>query len=285
MRLRDDPAPTSAAPAPRQRTGQSVIEHQAVARIRLDVASMPASDVVQLALWPDTIANWARMVRVSTSVVYNMLSRVKPYRRVRELLAHRVDVPVFVLDHLVDAARPLPHALRPPDPDRAPVRVPPARGVPSADTAALLLPGLRDGSNPLERRAVFRVETEVAALPASLVVQLALYPETLAAWARREGLPAPILYSTLAGAQPHQRIRHNLARRLGVAPRDLDALIGAIRPEPQATRPPLLADADPTPATSDPHSPSATEDGSEQSSGDASPRSGASSGGSQLPLL
>jgi len=283
--LRDDAAPTNAAaPTPRQRTGGSVIEHQAVARIRLDVASMPASDVVQLALWPDTIANWARTVRVSTSVVYNMLSRVKPYRRVRELLAHRVDVPVYVLDHLVDAARPLPQALRPPDPDRAPVRVPPARGAPPADTAALLLPGVRDGSNPLERRAVFRVETEIAALPASLVVQLALYPETLAAWARREGLPAPVLYSTLAGAQPHQQIRHSLARRLGTSPRDLDALIGALRPEPQATRPPALADAGAAPATMDAAPPGETEGGHEPR-GDASPRSGEPSGGSQLPLL
>jgi hypothetical protein len=285
VRLRDERAPTGdATAAPRQRTGHSVIEHQAVARIRLDVASMPASDVVQLALWPDTIANWARSVHVSTSVVYNMLSRVKPYRRVRELLAHRVDVPVFVLDHLVDAARPLPIALRPPDPDQGAVRVPPARGAPAADTAALLLPGVRDGSNPLERRAVFRVETEIAALPASLVVQLALYPETLAAWARREGLPAPMLYSTLAGAQPHQRIRHSLARRLGTSPRDLDALIGAMRPEPQATRPPTLPDVGAAPHTDDVARPGGAEDGGEPP-GDEGPRSRAPSGDRQLPLL
>ena len=258
---------------------------QAVARIRLDVASMPASDVVQLALWPDTIANWARTARVSTSVVYNMLARVKPYRRVRELLAHRVDVPAFVLDHLVDAARPLPQALRPPDPDRPAERVLPSRGAPSVETAALLLPGVRDGSNPLERRAVFRVETEIAALPASLVVQLALYPETLAAWARRESLPAPLLYSTLAGAQPHQRIRHGLARRLGASPRDLDTLIGGLRPEPQATRPPSLADIGATPDLTPDAPPSGEDDGGRPSPRDAGPISGESAGGSQLPLL
>jgi len=246
VRLRDSSATTSGAAARTdERTGHSVIEQQAVARMRLEVASMPASDIVQLALWPDTMANWARSVPVSTSVVYNMLARVKPYRRVRDLIAHRLDVPAYVLDHLIDAARPLPHALRPPDPDRPLVSVPTTRGAPEADTAALLLPGLRDGSNPLERRALFRVETEIASLPASLVVQLALYPETLAAWSRREELPASLLYSTLAGAQPHQRIRHALARRLAVSARDLDALIGARRPEPHATLPPSLADSAP----------------------------------------
>jgi hypothetical protein len=209
---------------------------------------MPASDVVQLVLWPDTIANWARGVRVSTPVAYNMLGRVKPYRRVRELLAHRLTVPAFVLDHLVDAARPLPTALQPPDPLRP-------RGEPAeplrldqpddADALRLVLQALRDGSNPLERMAVQRVEIEIAALPASLVVQLALYPETLAAWARRQSIPAPLLYSTLAAGQANQRIRHALAGRLGVAPRELDALVDAERQEPRATRPPQLADAPP----------------------------------------
>jgi hypothetical protein len=256
----DRPIPsTSSRPAVGQRrTGDSTIERQAIARTRLEIASMPASDVAQLALWPDQIAGWARSVQVSTSVVYNMLGRVKPYRRVRELLAHRLDVPTYVLDHLVDAGRPLPHALRPPDPDRPaqPPSVRPRSGSAGADSAddgeraaadvaALLLPGIRDGSNPLERRAVFRVETEIAALPASLVVQLALYPESLASWARRQQVPAPMLYSTLSAGQSSQRIRDALARRLGVTMRELDALIAAVRPEPRATLPPTVADEQP----------------------------------------
>lgn len=229
-----------------ERNGTGALERQALARVRLDVCSMPASDVVQLALWPDTIANWARGVRVSTPVAYNMLGRVKPYRRVRELLAHRLSVPAFVLDHLVDAARPLPTALRPPDPLRPRDIVEPAARLDQPgdpDALRLLLPTVRDGSNPLERMAVQRVEIEIAALPASLVVQLALYPETLAAWSRRQAIPAPMLYSTLAAGQANQRIRHALAERLAVTPRELDALVDAPRQEPRATRPPQLADA------------------------------------------
>lgn len=228
------------------RNGAGPVERQALARVRVDVASMPASDVVQLALWPDTIANWARGQRVSTPVAYNMLGRVKPYRRVRELLAHRLTVPTFVLDHLVDAARPLPSALQPPDPLRPRADAddaPPLDGPGDADALRLVLPAVRDGSNPLERIAVERVAIEIAALPASLVVQLALYPETLAAWARRQAIPAPLLYSTLAAGQANQRIRHALAGRLGVSPRELDALVDAERQEPRATRPPQLADA------------------------------------------
>ena len=245
----DDQAP----PRPTgERTGRGAIERQALARTRLEIASMPASDVVQLALWPDNIAAWARTAGVSGSVVYNMLARVKPYRRVRELLAHRLDVPAFVLDHLVDAARPLPLALRPPDPDR-PARQPdplPATG--DAESLTLAPPGVRDGSNPLERRAVYRVEREIAALPASLVVQLALYPETLAQWARRQELPAPVLYATLAAAQPNLRIRYALSRRLAVSQREVDALIDARRAEPQANVPPMLADARPAPSAEPP---------------------------------
>lgn len=226
------------------RTGNGPIERQALARVQLDVGSMPASDVVQLVLWPDAIANWARGAQVSSPVAYNMLGRVKPYRRVRELLAHRLTVPTFVLDHLIDAARPLPSALQPPDPLRPRAAVPPPRDdVADADALRLLLPTVRDGSNPLERIAVERVQVEIAALPASLVVQLALYPETLAAWARRQNVPAPLLYSTLAAGQANQRIRHALAARLGVSPKDVDWLVDAVRPEPQATRPPMLADA------------------------------------------
>jgi len=236
----------------RQRTGQGPIERQAVARARLEIASMPASDVVQLALWPDNIASWARASSVSGSVVYNMLGRVKPYRRVRELLAHRLDVPAFVLDHLIDAARPLPVALRPPDPDRPPPEPRPAPATDEPVSLTLLLPGVRDGSNPLERRALFRVEREVAALPASVIVQLALYPETLAAWARREELPASMLYATLAGVQANLRMRHALARRLGVSPRDVEWLIDATRAEPLATRPPTPADRAATEPTAPP---------------------------------
>src|SRR5690606_34710612 len=62
-------------------------------------------------LWPQNLADWARDTHVAPAVAYNMLARFKPYRRVRELLAARLEVPGWVLDHLVDAPRPLPGSL------------------------------------------------------------------------------------------------------------------------------------------------------------------------------
>ncbi len=206
---------------------------------------MPASDVVQLVLWPDTLAGWARQSSVATAVAYNMLSRFKPYRRVRELLARRLDVPGFVLDHLIDASRPLPSVLRVPAADYtaafpAEPTVPP-RG--DAVSPTVRLPAVRDGTNPIEQRAVWRAWRDVAALPASLLVQIALFPETLADWARRQRVPPSMLYAMLAGAQPHPGIREALARRLGVGVAALNVLVDAERREPASPAPVPLAES------------------------------------------
>ncbi|HEY0971723.1 MAG TPA: hypothetical protein VGE02_12205 [Gemmatimonadales bacterium] len=245
---------TSPPPPPRARDGRSPIERYAIAKLRADVAAMPASDVVQIVLWPDTLAGWARESAVATAVAYNMLSRFKPYRRVRELLARRLDAPGFVLDHLIDASRPLPSVLRLPAadyaaafPDEPPL---PPRG--DAVSPTVRLPAVRDGSNPIEQRAVWRAWRDVAALPASVLVQIALFPETLAEWARRHRVPPPMLYAMLAGAQPHAGIREALARRLGVGIAAVDALVDAERREPMAPTPiplaePPLADRSPAP--------------------------------------
>lgn len=242
---RDDWTPPD--PPPRSRDGRSPLERFAVARLRADVAAMPASDVVQIVLWPETIANWARDASVATAVAYNMLSRFKPYRRVRELLARRLDVPGFVLDHLIDASRPLPSVLRVPAadyaaafPDAPPL---PLRG--EAVSPTVRLPAVRDGTNPIEQRAVWRVWHDAAALPASVLVQIALFPETLAEWARRQRLPPSLLYAMLAGVQPHPGIREALARRLGVAVSAVNVLVDGERREPAAPAPGPLADSPP----------------------------------------
>jgi hypothetical protein len=96
---------------------------------------------------------------------------------------------------------------------------------------------------------VWQAWTQIAALPASLVVQLALYPETLAEWARRREVPASMLYAMLAGTQSHPGLREALARRLDVARGALDALLDAPRREPLISRPPLLAGSPPPPPT------------------------------------
>src|SRR5215218_4339955 len=88
------------AAARRERSGRNAIERKAVFRVQTDVASMPASLVVQLALWPDDVAHWSRASGEDESLVYNMLARRKPYWRAREALARRLQVSVAVLSHL-----------------------------------------------------------------------------------------------------------------------------------------------------------------------------------------
>jgi hypothetical protein len=236
------------------RNGRTETERRAIARLASDVAAMPASDVVQLLLWPQNLADWARSSHVAPAVAYNMLSRFKPYRRVREFLAARLEVPGWVLDHLVDAPRPLPGSLS---------SVPPERSLPDEATRATdwspdhadlssvspteRLPSVRDGSNPLERRAVWRVRRHVAAIPASTIVQLAIFPESLAEWARRRVFPPSVVYTTLAGSQRNPRIRDALARRIGVPTRDLDTLLDSPRPEPEVLLPPSLSTEADTP--------------------------------------
>jgi hypothetical protein len=228
------------APARPARTGANAIERQAVAVVRHEIAAMPASLVVQLALWPDEIATWARAEHTSESLVYNMLARRKPYARARERLAERLAVPVAVLSHLIDARRPLPTAKLGPDDPRTPWP-----DAPPIDWAARPLPLHRDGTNPVERRAVRSVESDIAAMPASAVVGLALWPETLAEWSRDQRLKSSVVWACLAGS-PSERVRSALARRLGTPPSELDALIAAARVEPRARRPIVVADVPPT---------------------------------------
>jgi hypothetical protein len=242
------PSADGATPRPHERDGRSPLERHALARLRADVGAMPASDVVQLVLWPQTVAEWARDAHVAPAVAYNMLSRFKPYRRVRELLAVRLEVPTFVVDHLVDAPRPLPRALAVPRrDDDAPPEAPPVPRHPVSPS--LQLPSVRDGSNPVEQRAVWHVWRELAAMPASVLVQVALFPETLADWARRAGVPPSMLYGMLAGTQSHPGLRESLARRLDVPRAALDRLVDGTRREVSVPRAAPLADA-PSPAAS-----------------------------------
>jgi hypothetical protein len=115
----EDADPTEApvfVPSLPERDGTNAIERKAVYRAQLEIRSMPASLVVQIALWPDKLADWAKETGIAPAVVYNMLAGVKPYHRVRTLLARRLNVSKHVLDYLVDAPRPEPLAKVPPDP-------------------------------------------------------------------------------------------------------------------------------------------------------------------------
>jgi len=212
------------------RDGRNAVERKAVSRVRREIAAMPASLVVQLALWPDEIAAWARGETIPESLVYNMLARRKPYQRVRERLADRLEVPVLVLAHLIDARRPLPSSKR-----DLPLDSVSSAGAAPIDWGAPPYPLHRDGTNPIERRAVRAVERELASMPASAVVGLALWPGTLAEWSREQRLKASVVWATLAGS-PSERVRSELARRLDVTLRDLDDLIAADRRAPSALR-------------------------------------------------
>lgn len=212
-----------------ERTGTTHVEQIAVRTVAREIAAMPASLVVQLALWPDELARWARATRVDTSVVYNALAARKPYRAVRERLAARLDVTPAVLGQLIDAKRPLP------SPERDPDAPPAARPTPTNWTEPPY-PAHRTGTNPIERRAAATVAREIAAMPASTVVGLALWPETLAAWSRERKLAASVVWAVLAGA-PSAPVRDMLARRLNVSVRELGLLIDARRQEPAVRRP------------------------------------------------
>src|SRR5215208_5942287 len=221
----------------RERSGRNAIERKAVLRVRQEIAAMPASLVVQLAIWPDHVAAWARTEGTSESVVYNMLAKRKPYARVRERLARRLGVPMSMLAHLIEARRPLPASQRLPEANTFGGALPPEAPLPPIDWSTPPYPPHRDGTNPIERSAVRRVELEVASMPASAVVGLALWPLTVAEWSREQGFKESLVSATLAGS-PSDRVRAALAKRLAVAPRELDHLIDSERREPRATLPP-----------------------------------------------
>ena len=120
-----------------KRDGSNPIERKAVYRTQLEIQSMPASLVVQIALWPNKLADWAEEMGIAPAVVYNMLAGVKPYHRVRTLLARRLNVYKESLDHLIDARRPEPRAKLPPEPPESVDTAPsPARPAPRGPTGA-----------------------------------------------------------------------------------------------------------------------------------------------------
>lgn len=221
-----DPITEGPPASRRMRTGTTAIERLAVLAVARDVAAMPASLVAQLALWPDDLAHWARRARLSESLVYNTLAGRKPYTRVRQLLAERFGVGVAVVGQLIDARRVAPTVEREPgDPPTAPD--------PAVEWSTPPLPATRDGGNPIERRAVRTVARDVAAMAASTVVGLAMWPETLSAWTRAQRLKSSVVWATLAGS-PSEPVRDLLARRLGVSRRELADLVDGERRSPSA---------------------------------------------------
>lgn len=94
----------------------------------------------------------------------------------------------------------------------------------------------RDGLSALERKALYRVHTELPAMPASLVVQILLWPEKITDWARDESVTPALVYNMLGGFKPYHALRQRLADRLGVTKGAVDHLIDARRQQPSTRK-------------------------------------------------
>lgn len=95
---------------------------------------------------------------------------------------------------------------------------------------------VRTGLSALERKATYRVHTEIAAMPASLVVQILLWPERITDWARDENVTPALVYNMLGGFKPYHGLRERLAQRLGVTKSAVDHLIDARAQQPSSRR-------------------------------------------------
>jgi hypothetical protein len=94
----------------------------------------------------------------------------------------------------------------------------------------------RDGLSALERKALYRVHTELPAMPASLVVQILLWPEKMTDWARDENVTPALVYNMLGGFKPYHGLRERLAHRLGVSKAAVDHHNDARRQQPSTRR-------------------------------------------------
>ena len=73
-------------------------------------------------------------------------------------------------------------------------------------------------------------------MPASLVVQILLWPEKITDWARDESVTPALVYNMLGGFKPYHGLRERLAQRLGVTKSAVDHLIDARRQQPSTRR-------------------------------------------------
>ncbi len=220
------------------RTLDDPIVKAAVENVRRHVASLSASEIVQLVLYPESLAAWSARARVDESQVANLFRRHRTYTRLRQLLAERLGVPFLVLAHLIDAAPTVPAARRP----AAHAAILAAAGLPSIEDRPPIdwrtppYPSYREGHNPLELLAAAHFAVTAPTMPASRIVGLALWPESLAGFAtrsRRFSLGA--LLTALSGLRGSDVIEAALAQRLGVRRSALDQFIGAEKAPNAAT--------------------------------------------------
>jgi hypothetical protein len=89
----------------RRRTGSNPLERRAVEVVAREIAAMPAATVVGLAIWPETLTEWARTHGFKPSAVWATLAGT-PSELVATALARRLDVSVREVVSLIEAERP-----------------------------------------------------------------------------------------------------------------------------------------------------------------------------------
>ena len=213
--------PGSSRPAGAVRAPDDPVIRAAIRNVEANLAALSASEIVQLVLFPSSLSGWAAEADVDEAQVGNLLRHYRPYVALRAALAERLGVTQAILVHLIEARRALPASKRLPDAERV------LRDA-GIDWARPPYPLVRDGTNPLEQLALRRLELDAPAMPASRVVGLALWPETLAGWARAHGrCSLSNVLACLGGVLRHDYILDGIARRLDVSRTALDRFIAA----------------------------------------------------------
>jgi hypothetical protein len=99
----------------------------------------------------------------------------------------------------------------------------------------------RTTADPIVRAAVENIHRHIAALTASEVVQLVLFPDSFAAWSAGAGVDESQVANLFRRHRTYVRLRQLLADRLGVPVTILGHLIDADPAVPMARRPPGFA--------------------------------------------
>lgn len=229
----EDPEPATDGSG---RTGRGRIERLAIRHLEHWLPTVPAPQLVRLALWPETfqgVATWAGINTVSH--VTHALSNgngVNRYRATRALLAARIGLTRAEVDEGADRPR-LPFSARSKHRFPWPAGLQPAAGAgqkPPVEGVTRAYPD-RDGMGALEQLALARVRENVGAFSAATVFQLLIYPFSLAELA--EHLPCPVqdLYNVLNNVPrvSHGMVAPLVCRGFGVSRTNFDKLVLAER--------------------------------------------------------
>lgn len=217
----------------RERTVLDPIVQMAIRNVEINISAMTAAEVVELAVFPQSLAEWAREIGRREAQVYNLLRGYRPYEELRSLLATRLDVPAFLLADLIRRPRAQPVA------KRLPAHAIILRDAGIAPAHAVYHSDRRTGDHPLERQAVVRMRLEAPAMPNSRLISYAIYPQSLANWAKARGVGLGIVLSALHGYRGRGSfLLPDIARRLGVSERTLRDFISSRKRVPFAVLPP-----------------------------------------------